>query len=130
MRFNGLLNQRLDSLLFFVHDFRGVTNFVSPFEPPLISQSNCRYDLVNLSRCPCSPGLQPVVEPVPFCRYSRFEIVSTPWKKIEKNVFSCVFVSFHLIGSLDFVLKNFFVGLDLRYNFGFADFNVAHMSSF
>ena len=38
-------------------------------------------------------------------------------------------VSFHLIASLEFALENFFVGLDFRCNFGFADFNVAHMSS-
>ena len=122
MRFNGLLNQRLDSLLLFVHDFRGGTNFGSPFEPPLISQSNCRYDPVNLSRCPCSQGLQPLVD-----LYHFAEILDL--RSCQRHIFLCVcFFSFDWFSGICFVF--FFVGLDLRYNFGFADFNVAHMSSF
>lgn len=83
---------------------------------------------MSLCPCPCSSGLQPVVEFVPSCRDSGFEINAMERKLKKYTLLRAGFFSFDCFSKN--LLWRFLVGLDFRCNFGFVDFNVAHMSSF
>ena len=84
---------------------------------------------MSLCPCPCSSGLQPVVEFVPSCRDSGFEINAMERKLKRYTLLRAGFFSFDCF-SKNLLWRTFLLDWISGAISDLLDFNVAHMSSF